>query len=253
MEKIFIAIVMLYALYVGIYFLWTGTGKKRKKNIVGQGGSIHRETGRLKSDIVGKSKFELKDAKPIEAKSEPIEASPSKSGKETGNTGTFVPLDKAKPPAEVPQEELDEVFSDTPPDEDNEPMDIDYPLEYEPEEVNEDESEDEEEETEEVEGMAGAALASGVRFEDLGNMVRTVNRAEEATPEQRRKAGNTLLEIRETDMFEQVVSGKPDAKRIVTDLMTESLAAFHERKDREAGTGGSGKKAPENFNVRDFV
>ena len=150
----------------------------------------------------------------------------------------------------MPPEELDEAFSDTPPDEDNEPMDIDYPLEYEQTDVNEDEPEDEEEE---VEGAAQAALASGVQFDDLGNMVRTVNRKDEATPEQKQKAGNTLLEMRQTDMFEQVVSGKPDAKRIVTDLMAESLSAFYERKDKEAGTTGNGKKAPDSFNIRDFA
>ena len=149
----------------------------------------------------------------------------------------------------MPQEELDEAFSDTPPDEDNEPMDIDYSLEYEADE-NEDEPEDEDEE---VEGTAQTALASGVQFDDLGNMVRTVNRKDEATPEQKKKAGDTLLEIRQTDLFEQVVSGKPDAKRIVTDLMAESLSAFYERKDKEAGTTGNGKKAPDSFNIRDFA
>ena len=150
----------------------------------------------------------------------------------------------------MPPEELDEAFSDTPPDEDNEPMDIDYPLEYEQTDVNEDEPEDEEEE---VEGAAQAALASGVQFDDLGNMVRTVNRKDEATPEQKQKAGNTLLEMRQTDMFEQVVSGKPDAKKIVSDLMAESLSAFYELKDKEAGTTGSGKKAPDSFNIKDFA
>ena len=83
----------------------------------------------------------------------------------------------------MPQEELDETFSDTPPpDEDNKPMDIDYQLEYEATDENEDEPEDEEEE---IEGTAQAALASGVQFDDLGNMVRTVNRKDEATPEQK--------------------------------------------------------------------
>lgn len=249
MEKIFITVVVLYALFVGIYFLWLKAGKRRKKNITGQGSSI-QETGRLKSDIVGKSRFDLSASKPLAAKSEPLAATSPKTEIPQENPNTFVPPNEVKQSAEVPQEELDEAFSDTPTDEDNEPMDIDYPLEYESADENEDEPEDEEEE---VEGTAQAALASGVQFDDLGNAVRTVNKTDEATPEQRQKAGNTLLEIRQTDMFEQVVSGKPDAKRIVTDLMAESLAAFHERKDREAGTTGSGKKAPDNFNIRDFA
>ena len=249
MEKIFITVVILYALFVGIYLLRLKVGKRRRKNIVGQGSSI-QETGRLKSDIVGKSRFDLSAAKPLTAKSEPLAASSPKTENPTGNPNTFVPPNEVKSSAEVPQEELEEAFSDTPPpDEDNEPMEIDYSLEYEAQE-NEDEPEDEEEE---VEGTAQAALASGVQFDDLGNMVRTVNRKDEATSEQKQKAGNTLLEMRQTDMFEQVVSGKPDAKRIVTDLMAESLSAFYERKDKEAGTTGSGKKAPDSFNIRDFA
>ncbi|WP_129593963.1 hypothetical protein [Seramator thermalis] len=248
MEKIFITVVVLYALFVAIYLLRLKIGKRRRKNIIGEGSTI-QETGRLKSDIVGKSQFDLSAAKPLTAKSEPLAASSPKMENQQEIPDTFVPPNEVKSSPEVPQEELDEAFSDTPPDEDNEPMDIDYSLEYEADE-NEDEPEDEDEE---VEGTAQAALASGVQFDDLGNMVRTVNRKDEATPEQKKKAGDTLLEIRQTDMFEQVVSGKPDAKRIVTDLMAESLSAFYERKDKEAGTMGSEKKAPDTFNIRDFA
>jgi len=248
MEKIFITVVVLYALFVAIYLLRLKIGKRRRKNIIGEGSTI-QETGRLKSDIVGKSQFDLNAAKPLTAKSEPLAASSSKMENQQEIPDTFVPPNEVKSSPEVPQEELDEAFSDTPPDEDNEPMDIDYSLEYEADE-NEDEPEDEDEE---VEGTAQTALASGVQFDDLGNMVRTVNRKDEATPEQKKKAGDTLLEIRQTDLFEQVVSGKPDAKRIVTDLMAESLSAFYERKDKEAGTMGSEKKAPDSFNIRDFA
>lgn len=251
MEKIFITVVILYALFVGIYFLWARAGKRRKKNIVGQGSSM-QETGRLKENIVGKSTFDLSASTPLAAKSEPLTATSLKSDNQAEKPDIFAALNEVKQSAEVPPEELDEAFSDTPPDEDNEPMDIDYPLEYETTDENEDEPEDEEE-TEEVEGTTQAVLASGVQFDDLGNAVRTVNRMNEATPEQKQKAGDTLLEIRQTDMFEQVISGKPDAKRIVTDLMAESLSAFYERKDKEAGTTGSGKKAPDNFNIRDFA
>ena len=248
MEKIFITVVVLYALFVAIYLLRLKIGKRRRKNIIGEGSTI-QETGRLKSDIVGKSQFDLSAAKPLTAKSEPLVASSPKMENQQEIPDTFVPPNEVKSSPEVPQEELDEAFSDTPPDEDNEPMDIDYSLEYEADE-NEDEPEDEDEE---VEGTAQTALASGVQFDDLGNMVRTVNRKDEATPEQKKKAGDTLLEIRQTDLFEQVVSGKPDAKRIVTDLMAESLSAFYELKDKEAGTTGSGKKAPDSFNIKDFA
>lgn len=249
MERIFITTVILYALFVAIYLLQLKVSKRRRKNIIGEGSTI-QETGRLKSDIVGKSRFDLSASKPLAAIPEPHTATPPKSENQVENPDTFAPSNEVNSSAEVPPEELDEAFSDTPPDEDNEPMDIDYPLEYEQTDINEDEPEDEEEE---VEGTAQAALASGVQFDDLGNMVRTVNKINEATPEQKQKAGDTLLEIRQTDMFEQVVSGKPDAKKIVSDLMAESLSAFYERKDKEAGTTGNGKKAPDTFNIRDFA
>lgn len=252
MEKIFITIVALYALFVGIYFLYLRAGKRRKKDIVGKGSSIH-ETGQIKTDIVGKSRFDLSASKPLTAKSKPLAATPLKFENREEKPDTFVTPNEVKPSAEVPPEELDEAFSDTPTDENNEPMDIDYPLEYEAETENEDEPEDEEDETEEVEGTAQAALASGVQFDDLGNAVRTVNKTDEATPEQKQRAGDTLLEIRKTDMFEKVVSSKPDAKRIVSDLMAESLADFNRRKDKEAGADENAKKAPDNFNIRDFA
>jgi hypothetical protein len=242
----------LYALFVGIYLLYLRAGKRRKKDIVGKGSSIH-ETGQIKTDIVGKSRFDLNTPKPLTAKSKPLAATPLKSENQAENPDTFVPPNEVKPSAEVPPEELDEAFSDTPPDEDNKPMDIDYPLEYETDEENGDEPEDGEEETEEAEGTAQAALASGVQFEDLGNAVRTVNKTDKATPEQKQRAGDTLLEMRKTDMFEQVVSGKPDAKRIISDLMAESLADFYRKKDREAGATENDKKAPDSFNIRDFA
>jgi len=252
MEKIFITVVILYALFVAICLFRLRLAKRRKKDIVGKGNSIN-ETGHLKTDIVGKSKFKRGATVPLISKSEPVAATSPKIEKGIEEPDTFVPSNGIKPTAEVPPEELDEAFSDTPPDEDNEPMDIDYPLEYDTGNDESGEDATEEEETEEVEGTAGAALASGVRFEDLGNVVWTVNRANEATPQQKKAAGDTLLEIRQTDMFEQLILAKPDAKRIVTDLMTESFAAFYERKDRETGNSGSNRKAPDNFNIRNFA
>ncbi len=233
MEKIFVTIVLLYSLFVAICFLRLRAGKRRKKNIVGQG-SVLSGTERLKPDIIGKSAF--------------IPLVPPKK--------ELLPIEEKKLSAEVPPEELDDVFSETPPPgEMNEPMeDVTEPFEYEQERAIDDpEPDEEEEETEEIEGAAQAALASGVPFEDLGNAIRTVNKTDEATAVQRLRAGDTLLGIRKTDMFEQLVSQKPDAQKIVTRLMAESMAEFYLRKDSEAGTVRDDKKAPESFDMRDFI
>lgn len=241
MEKIFITVTVLYALFVALFLFRAKTTQKRKKDIIGRGSS-GPEPGKLKTNIIGKSKFTLSHSLPEATTSSGNEIMKRKANIFDLPNGTKVP-------AKVPPEELDETFSNTSlPDEDNEPMDIDYPLEYET-----DEGEPEEEETEEVEGAVKGALASGVRFEDLGNVVYTVTRKEKATGEQRKAAGNTLLEIRRTDMFEQLVSEKPDRRETVTSLIAESLAAFHRRKDKEAGNKGSGKTVPGSFNIRDFI
>ena len=249
MEKIFITVVVLYALFVALYLFRLKLAKRRRKDIVGKGSTIDK-TGNLKTDIVGKSKYDGTRSTPLASKSTPLAATSPENEKQIENPDTFVPTNEVKPSAEVPPEELDEVFSDTPPEDENELLDIDYPLEYEPEET--DETDDEEDEMEEVEGTAQAALASGVQFDDLGNAVRTVNRTKEATPEEKKAAGDILLEIRQTDMFEQLVS-KPDARETVTSLMAESLAAFHKRKDKEAGNFGNNRKAPDHFDIRDFA
>lgn len=248
MGKIYITVLVLYVLFAVLYLFRLRLEKRRYKDIVGKGSSIS-DTGNLKTDIVGKSKFDENELKPVASKAKPLTATLPENEKETEKPDTFVPSNEEKLSARVPAEELDEVFSDTPSEEENKPMDIDYPLEYESNEENE----TEDEEGEEIEGMAGAALASGVRFEDLGNAIRTINKKEEATSEQKKAAGDTLLEIRQTDMFEQVVSGKPEARETVTFLMNASLKAFHKRKDKEVGNIGSDRKAPENFNIRDFT
>ena len=249
MAMIYITVVVLYALFVAICLFRLKLSNRRKKDIVGKGNTIP-ETGNLKTDIVGKSKYEKSATTPLLSKSKPLATTAHENEKGIENPDTFAPANEVKPSAEVPPEELDEAFSYTPPDEDNELLDIDYPLEYDSDEP--DGTDDEEEETEEVEGTAQAALASGVQFDDLGNAVRTINRTKEATPKEKKAAGDTLLEIRQTDMFEQLVS-KPDARETVTMLMNASLSAFHKRKDKEAGNTGSGRKAPDSFDMRDFA
>ncbi len=242
MVKIILTLIFLYCIYVVYFFIGDNRRKRRKKDIVGNGSNL-TDLSRRTDDIVGKSKFNLSHSLP--------EATTTlKSENTTENPDIFVPSSEKQPAAEVPPEEMDAAFSETPPDEENEPMDIDVPLEYEDNEPEEPEPEEEE-----VEGAAQAALASGVRFEELGNAVRAVNNKEETTQKQKEEAGRTLLEIRQTDMFEQLVSGKPDRANIVTEFMDAHLSAFYRRLDeRNTESGGNnGKKVPADFDIRNFA
>lgn len=248
MEKLYITTVILYALIVAICYVRLNFSKKRKEDIIGKSNGIP-ETDINKTDIVGKSKFAGTRSTPLASKSLPLTATAPENENQIENSDTFAPSNEVKQSAKVPLNELDDVFSDTPPEDELEVMDIDYPLEYE----DENEEYEEEEETEEVVGSSQAILASGVKFEALGNAVRTINQTDEATEEQKASAGNTLLEIRQTDMFEQLVSSKPDVKETITLLMNASLTAFYKQKEKEAGSTENSRKAPANFDMRDFI
>ena len=249
--KVYVAVILLYTLFVIFFLFRFKQAKRRKKEVIGKGSIVNSKGN--KTDIIGKSKFRNTHLAPSITIPEPLTSISSENEKRMEKPDTFAPSNETKVSAEVPEEELDALFSDTPPpNEENLPLNIDFPLEYEYDQTNEEE-EEEEEETEELEGLAGAALASGVRFEDLGNVVWTVSQKGKANATQKKLAGNTLLEIRQTDMFEQLISGKPDAKEIVTLLMEQSLAAFHRRMEYKSDNTDSFDKVPDSFDIRDFA
>ncbi len=239
MGGILIVIIALYILFVFVYLL--SAGINRKKNTISQGDSVQK-TGRRKTNIVGKSTFDLSALKPPITTSVSLDATSLKPDSQEVNSNTFVSSDRRE---KVPTEDLDETFSETPADEENEPMAIDYSLEYD--------EWDEDEETEELEGTSQAALASGVSFEELGLMLKTVNDKEKASADERQAAGDTLLEIRRTDMFEQLVSGRADRRERVKELIADSLDAFYKLKDAEMVREESPKTIPDDFNIRDFI
>ena len=247
--KVYVAVILLYTLFVIFFLFRFKQARRRKKEVIGKGGIVNSKGN--KTDIIGKSKFRNTHLAPSRTIPEPHTSISSENEKRMEKPDTFAPSNETKVSAEVPEEELDALFSDTPPpNEENLPLNIDFPLEYESNQTNEEEDEDE---TEELEGLAGAALASGVRFEDLGNAVWTVSQKGKANATQKKLAGNTLLEISQTDMFEQLISGKPDAKEIVTLLMEQSLAAFHRRTEHKSNNADSFDKVPDSFDIRDFA
>lgn len=73
MEKILTGIILLYALFVAVYLTWLRAGRIRKKHIIGRSGS-YPEDKRLKSDIVGKSRFKLSSSMPPPTRSHLIPA-----------------------------------------------------------------------------------------------------------------------------------------------------------------------------------
>ncbi|MDR1556783.1 MAG: hypothetical protein LBS88_07110 [Tannerellaceae bacterium] len=122
--------------------------------------------------------------------------------------------------------------------------------EFEPE-YNEDLDEDETED-EDTEGVAGVSIALGLGFDDLADMVRTVDNNEEASAEEKEEAGRVLVEIRKTEVFGQFVSDEPK-KKVVSALMDDYFSAFHRKKLETAGVVEGAVKAPKDFDPRNFA
>ncbi|EGJ99944.1 hypothetical protein [Dysgonomonas gadei] len=202
-----------------------------------------------KEDIIGKSKFDIRQSR--------TEATTLiNSEKEKENASIFVEKEEKKTSVAIPLDKLDEVFStDNKTEENSDEINLEIentPPELEPdndfEEIDETESEEED-----TEGRAGVSMALGLDFNNLASMVRTVETPDNATSEEKEEAGRVLVEIRKTDMFEQVVSGEPKKKVVVSSLMDNYFTAFH-RKQQEAGELEEPTvRAPKEFDVRKFA
>jgi hypothetical protein len=240
---------MLYLIFLAGYLLWERS-VKRKRNAAKKK-AFNPFKLSPKEDIIGKSGFDLRHSLPHATtliKSEkreenaPIFADEN-AGRETQNT-----------PAIIPPSELDKVFSSGQKTDDS--GEIDLVIDDKPEGEESDDNEDyvDTEESEEAGGLSGVSMATGVNFDDLSGMVKTVKNPEAATSEEREEAGRVMTEIRKTDMFEQVVSGEPKKKVTAGKLMDDYFAAYHRRK-REAGETNDEQsvKAPEDFDVRAFA
>lgn len=247
MKQYIISAIMLYALFILLYLLRERMLKRKKNAAKKMAFNPFRSTP--KEDIVGKSKFDLRH-------SLPQATTLTNSEKWIENASIFAEAKEKKTPAAIPLDQLDAVFSngdlsDENSNEINLAIENTHP-EFEPEYDDEDVDE-EETEGADTEGRAGVSFAQGLDFNDLAGMIRTVNNDGEASADEREEAGRVLVEMRQTDMFEQVVSEKPQKKVVVSTLMDEYFAAFH-RKKREAGeTDEPAIKAPKEFDVRSFA
>lgn len=74
------------------------------------------------------------------------------------------------------------------------------------------------------------------------------------TTEQKEKAGRILLNLKQTDMFEAIVSGHPEGKDKVKDLIDTYLSAFQRKVyERSAESPSPQGAVPSDFDVRNYV
>ena len=241
MKSIFITAFVIYILWIVLYLLcerFSRTpGKQRQVSPEIPSRNSHDD------DIIGKSTFDLRHSLPEATKPEN-----QKNGIQKEDS--FAAPSEVKPPVRVPDKELDETFSHT--TEDNIPMGISVPLEYD---SNNDGDDPADEEDEESWIPGNITLAEGSTFEEMGAAVRTVVHHQTATIPEKEQAGGMLLEIRQTDMFEQLVQSAPGRKDIVSEVINLHLAAYHRRLDESiiAGHDTTGGEVPGNFDIKNFV
>ena len=199
-----------------------------------------------RKEIIGKSRFVLDRRRSL-----PQAAVAAQTEKGIEKEDIFAPASVPEHPRQIPPEDLDEVFGDVPAGERNEPLDIYYPL-YE-ESFPDTEAEEPEDETEEL-PLLGRSLAQGVSFEQMGEVYRHVVHDPPITDYQKEETGRLLLGLKETDMFEAIVSGCPDGNDKVKHLIDTYLSAFHRRMAAEAAESPSSQGAvPDGFDVRNYV
>jgi hypothetical protein len=243
------------SLVAAIYAVWTAwyftAGYYRLKKELTKNAPNREDSPKRKGDIIGKSRFTL----PLSGQSQPEAAVEPEKEKDTEKENNFAQSNVPEHPRMVPSDELDEVFGSTPQGEKNEPMEIEVPLSDNsnfPDEGEADETEDFEDETEEL-PTRGAHSALGVSFEQMGEAYRQVVHNPSMTEKEEEETGRVFLEIRETDMFEAIVSQSEEGDRI-NYLMETYMAAFQRelaaRNKEDNPLSGS---VPSDFDVRQFL
>lgn len=231
-----------YALWTIRYFLKDRHRRTASEAFVG-GDKIRRK------EIIGKSRFIL-----ARRHSLPQAAIGPENEQYSDKSDIFAPASVPERPRQIPPEELDEVFGDVPAGEQNAPLEIDYPLYEEPfPDTEADYFDDVEDDTEEL-PLSGRSLAQGIRFEQMGEVYRHVVHDPPITDYQKEETGRLLLGLKETDMFEAIVSGCPDGNDRVKNLIDTYLSAFQRRMAAGAAESPSPQGVvPEGFDVRDYV
>lgn len=232
---------ILYVLWAAVYLQFEKW--KRRKAEKNAAAILPRKDVPV-TDILGKSSFVLPASVPLDTTLKPLDATEEENEKAAEKDDTFVP-EPEKHPLQVPDEELDDIFNDTPPEgEENEPMDIDVSLDYE-------------EEDEELQGCnAPGAMASGVSFEDMCAAVKVLAKAKETVSEQKeQEAGRTLTELQHTDMFEQLVANHPQRAERVTELINRHMENFRQEREpiTEVYDNGTNGNIPDDFGINDIV
>lgn len=244
MGRYFIYAILLYALVVVIYLLWERKVKRGKNTARKKGYNLFRPVP--KEDIIGKSKFTLRHSQPqattLEINEKAIENAVIFAGDNGQTDPRGIPAAVLRPAGET---------GTVPENPEADSGEIDIVIENEPEGESDTGEEGDLDvwETEGTEDESAGGRATGIGFEELAGMARTVANAGRATPREREEAGRVLAEVRMTDIIGQIAPDEPK-KKVVSALMDDYFAAYYRLREADPAPA---VKAPADFDVRGFA
>lgn len=232
MEIVLICLLLLYNGWLVTYIL---SGRQQKSSSQAEE-KPPAKTPQKADDIVGKSLFKMQTKVPQTSMQEPQAAKDEEGEEVTDIAVTFADDKSEAPPARIPDDELDEAFTDI--------RIEDIPVEY----VDDDEGE----------RTPVKRYATGASFEEIGNAVNIADNPA-ATADERKRAGVVFSEMKDSEFYNKLIENSPERAKKITGLMDEVSGKSISGKGKVAGNAVHPQNTLEvpadisGFDIRDFV
>ena len=194
METILICLLLLYNVWLVHYILFG----RRQKNDAPAEEKPPVKPPEPSDDIVGKSRFKIQPKVPQATIPEPQAATEVEGKDVTDIAVTFADGKDEEPAARIPDDELDETFSDI--------RMSDIPIGYA--------------DGDEGERTPAKRLATGASFEEIGEAVNIADNPA-ATAEERKRAGQIFSDMEGNELFNKMIGSNPERAKKITGLMDE--------------------------------
>lgn len=194
METLLICLLLLYNAWLVSYIL----SGKRQKDAPAAAERPPMKPTRQDDGIVGKSLFKMEVKAPQTTIPEPQATKPDEGEDVTDIAVTFADGKDETPPARLPDDKLDEAFTDI--------RITDVPVEYA--------------EGEEEKQRTGRQYATGASFEEIGEALKVADNPT-ATTEERKRAGEIFSEMKDNELYNKLMANSPERAKRITGLMDE--------------------------------
>lgn len=185
---------MLYNAWLVTYILFG----RRKKTDAPPEESPQTKPPKDEGGIVGKSRFKMENRTPISAKPKPNTSTFVEGEDITDIAATFADEEDETPSARLPDDKLDEAFTDI--------RISDVPVEY----VDDDGREP----------TPTKRYATGATFEEIGEAIKVADNPSAALKE-RKQAGRVFSEMKDNEFYNKLIENNPERETKISGLMDE--------------------------------